>query len=69
MVLGKNTLPGVKSGVYKEGAISMRQLEAWKDRKFADLAPRTFKAVRWEAVASYDKCKASNKCPQDITSD
>ncbi|KAF2183152.1 hypothetical protein K469DRAFT_711105 [Zopfia rhizophila CBS 207.26] len=24
MVIGKDTLPGVKSGVYKEGAISMR---------------------------------------------
>ncbi|KAF2187362.1 hypothetical protein K469DRAFT_705053, partial [Zopfia rhizophila CBS 207.26] len=26
IVVGKDTLPGVKSGVYEEGAISMRQL-------------------------------------------
>ncbi|KAF2193551.1 hypothetical protein K469DRAFT_712333, partial [Zopfia rhizophila CBS 207.26] len=28
IVIGKDTLLGVKSGVYEEGAISMRQLKA-----------------------------------------
>jgi hypothetical protein len=69
VVVGKETLPGTESNVYKEGSISMRQLEAWGDRKFLALKPRSLKAVRWTANASYSGCKASEECPQDITCD
>jgi len=67
VVVGKETLPGTDSNVYQEGSISMRQLEAWGDQKLLALKPRSLKAIRWTANASYSGCKASEECPQDIT--
>ncbi|KAF2177472.1 hypothetical protein K469DRAFT_358292 [Zopfia rhizophila CBS 207.26] len=69
VVLGKETLPVTEAGVYEEGAITIRQLEAWRDEKLLFLKPRRLTAVRWCTNASYSGCKSTEECPYIIASD
>jgi hypothetical protein len=65
-VAGKEHLPGVQSREYEQWGLRMSLLERWKDELLGDLLPREFRVVRFEAVASYDRCKASDERPQAL---
>jgi hypothetical protein len=65
-VAGKESLPGVKTNIYKARDIAMHYLTAWELDVLAQLLPRQFDTVKFEAVASYEKCRAADECPQQI---
>ena len=65
-VAGKEHLPGVQSREYEQWELRMSLLERWRDELLGDLRPKEFRVVRFEAVASYDRCKASDERPQTL---
>jgi len=65
-VAGKERLPGVQSREYEEKDIYILLLEQWKDELLASLRPREFWVVRFEAVASYERCKVADERPQEL---
>jgi hypothetical protein len=62
-VAGKESLPGVRTNIYKAGDIAMSHLTAWELDVLSQLLPRRFNTVKFEAVASYEKCRAADECP------
>ena len=60
-VSGKEHLPGVQSREYEQWELRMSLLERWRDELLGDLLPREFRVVRFEAVGSYDRCRASEE--------
>jgi hypothetical protein len=68
-VAGKESLPSVRTNIYKAGDIAMSDLTAWELDVLTQLLPRRFDTVKFEAVASYEKYRATDKCPQQIQGD
>jgi hypothetical protein len=68
-VAGKESLPGVRTNIYEVGDIAMSHLTAWELDVLTQLHPRRFDTVKFEAVASYEKCRAADECPQQIKGD
>ena len=62
-VSGKEHLPGVQSREYEQWELRMSLLERWRE---GDLLPGEFRVVRFEAVGSYDRCRASEERPQAL---
>jgi hypothetical protein len=66
---GKEQFPGARSIVYIDGDIEMSDLLAWKAEVLLQAHPRQFDIAKFEAIVSYERCRASDECPQQIQTD
>lgn len=64
----KESLPGTKSAVFDTKNIYYFELDEWQNQIVLLLLPRKFKITRFQAVASYEKARQADCCPQDIWS-
>ena len=62
-------LLATESGVYKEGTITIHQLDIQKDNKLYLLEPKRLIAIQQCINASYSSCKSTKECPYIIISD
>lgn len=63
---GKETLPGTKSALFNVNDLFLFQLEAWRDQTLSNLLPRKFTVSQFQAVASHEKARIADCCPQEI---
>ena len=70
-ISGKETLFGSRSNIYTDGDITMLDLLSWKAEVLRQARPRQFDttATKFEAIASYERGRASDECPQQIRTD
>ena len=68
---GKESLPGARSSIYAPGGITVDDLFSWKLDILTQLHPRQFEssAAKIEAIASYERARAADECPQHIETD
>ena len=64
----RESLPGKKSAVFDTQNIYYFELDEWQNQIVLLLLPRKFKITRLQAVASYEKARQADCCPQDIWS-
>jgi hypothetical protein len=64
----RESLPGTKSAVFDTKNIYYFELDEWQNQIVLLLLPRKFKITRLQAVASYEKARQADCCPQDIWS-
>jgi hypothetical protein len=69
--VGKEPLPGARTRIYKDGEITMNDLFSWEIEVMGQSSPRRFEASasKFEAIASYERARASDECPQYIQGD
>ena len=65
-VNGKETLPGTRLAMLDTNTIYLTAIEAWRDKLLRDLLPRKFRIQQLEAIASYEKARASDLCQQQV---
>ena len=63
---GWEVLPGTKLAVFNVNDLFIFQLEAWRDKTLLNLSPRRFNVSQLQAVASYEKARQADCCPQEI---
>src|SRR5206468_69134 len=63
---GKEVLPGTKSAVFDTDNLFLFQLEAWRDQTLLNLQPQKFSISQLQAIASYEKARQADCCPQEI---
>jgi hypothetical protein len=64
----KEVLPGTKSALFNVNNLFLYQLEAWRDQILLDLLLRKFAISQFQAIASYEKARQADYCPQEIRS-
>ncbi|KAI9760226.1 MAG: hypothetical protein M1840_002588 [Geoglossum simile] len=65
MVNTKETLCS-KSGIYTESDLSIYSIRVWQREVLEHARPRQLEIVKFEAITSYERCRALDECPFEL---